>query len=346
VITYLDITDFLQKALHLPVLDVRSPAEYAAGHIPGAFSFPLFSDEERKEVGTTYKQISKQDAILIGLDLFGPKMSGFVRTACELAPAKEVLLHCWRGGMRSGSVAWLLDLAGFEVKLLRAGYKDYRKFALDQFQHTYPLIMIGGMTGSGKTDLLRHLQASGEQMVNLEELASHKGSAFGSIGMSAQPSIEQFENDLALVLARLDRQRRIWLEDENITIGRICLPRSFYQQMQQSTLIQLEIPRQERLGKLTAEYCQVDPALLVEAILRIQKRLGGLATKEALQAIEAGDMEKMVDIALHYYDKAYQFELHKKPFERIIPLALPGVDPVENTRRIIELAEDLKVSQR
>jgi tRNA 2-selenouridine synthase len=343
VISQLDISEFLQEANHLPVLDVRSPKEFAAGHIPGAVSFPLFTDEERKEVGTTYKQVSRADAILIGLDLFGPKMSGFVKTAQQLAPEKEVLLHCWRGGMRSGSVAWLLDLAGFTVKLLRAGYKDYRRFALYQFEQPYPLLLIGGMTGSGKTDLLHHLQQMGEQVVDLERLASHKGSAFGTIGMPPQPSIEQFENNLAWELAPLDRHQRIWLEDESITIGRICIPTSFYRQMQQAPLIRLDVPREARVRKLTEEYCRTDPALLEEAILRIQKRLGGLATKEALQAIAAGDMEKMVDIALAYYDKAYQFELNKKPPDRLIILELPGVDPAENAQRVLELVQELKV---
>jgi tRNA 2-selenouridine synthase len=343
VISHLDIHDFLRGAEKLPVLDVRSPREFAAGHIPGAVSFPLFTDEERKEVGTAYKQVSREDAILIGLDYFGPKMSDFVKAAKDLSPEKEVLLHCWRGGMRSGSVAWLLDLAGFRVNLLQAGYKDYRRFALSQFEQSYPLLLIGGMTGSGKTDLLPYLQESGEQVINLEKLASHKGSAFGGIGLPPQPTVEQFENNLALELARLDRQRRVWLEDESITIGRICLPKPFFDQMSQATVIRLDVPKEARVRKLAQEYCQVEPLVLEQAILRIQKRLGGLATKEALQAIREGDMEKMVDIALSYYDKAYQHELNNKPPHRLIPLELPGVDPQENAHRVLELVQELKV---
>lgn len=342
-ISQLEVKDFLKKASDLPVLDVRSPKEYEAGHIPGAVSFPLFTDEERKKVGTAYKQVSREDALLIGLDFFGPKMSGFVKLAKELAPEKEVLLHCWRGGMRSGGVAWLLDLAGFHVKLLQAGYKSYRRSVLDQFEKPYPLILIGGMTGSGKTDVLPYLQKAGEQVINLEKLARHKGSSFGSIGMPPQPSIEQFENELAQELTAIDADRPVWLEHESITIGRISLPKTFYDQMSRATVIRLDVPKEVRVRKLAEEYCKVNPLLLEQAILRIQKRLGGLATKEALQAIQVGDMEKMVNIALIYYDQTYQYELQKKPISCILPLPLSGTDPEENAQRILAFIKKQKV---
>src|SRR5688572_29358357 len=177
-IRVLAIEEFLQKAEKIPVLDVRAPKEFAAGHIPGALSFPLFSDEERAKVGTKYKQIGHDPAVLLGLDIFGPKMSGFVKAATKLAPEKEIALHCWRGGMRSGSVAWLLDFAGFKVNLLKPGYKGFRHFALEHFEKPYKLLVIGGMTGSGKTKILPFLQQAGQQTIDLEQLARHKGSAF------------------------------------------------------------------------------------------------------------------------------------------------------------------------
>ena len=336
-INHLNITQFLEKAATLPVLDVRAPLEYTAGHIPGAFSFPLFTDEERKQVGTAYKQISRDKAILMGLDYFGPKMSGFVKQATRLAPRKEVLLHCWRGGMRSSGVAWLLDLAGFTVNLLQHGYKDYRRFAISQFEQKYPLVVLGGMTGSGKTEILHQLQEAGESIIDLEKLAHHKGSAFGVIGQLPQNSIEQFQNDLALALYGQNDQNRLWVEDEGISIGRVNIPNPFYDQMQAATLIKIEVPQVERIRKLTQEYCQTDKALLTDAILRIKKRLGGLATKEALQAIETGDMEKMVELALVYYDKAYSFQLANKNPENSITIPLPTTNAAENAGQILEV---------
>ena len=323
----------------MPVLDVRAPLEFTAGHIPGASSFPLFTDEERKQVGTAYKQVSRDKAILIGLDFFGPKMSGFVKLATKLAPKKEVLLHCWRGGMRSNGVAWLLDLAGFTVNLLEHGYKDYRRFALSQFEKKYPLVVLGGMTGSGKTEILHQLQKTGESIIDLENLAHHKGSSFGVIGQLPQTSIEQFENELALVLYQRNTAERLWVEDEGISIGKVNIPKPFYDQMQAATLIKIEVPKAERIRKLAIEYCQTDKTLLNEAILRIKKRLGGLATKEALQAIETGDMEKMVELALVYYDKAYSFQLANKNPQQIITISLPTTNAAENARQILEVLQ-------
>ncbi len=331
------IQEFLEKAKSLPVLDARAPKEYELAHIPEAKSFPIFSDEERAKVGTAYKQQGHDPAVLIGLDLFGPKMSEFVKEAGKLAPQKELLVHCWRGGMRSGAMAWLLDFAGFKVHLLQGGYKSYRHFIQEQFSVRHPLVILGGLTGSGKTELLPYLQKLGQQVIDLEKLASHKGSAFGSINMPAQPSTEMFENLLATELLTLNRQQPLWLEDESTTIGKVFMPKTFYDQMQQAPVIKLEIPKEVRIQKLAAEYCRTDKAVLEASILKIQKRLGGLATKEALEAIATGDMEKMVDIALTYYDKAYTFELDKK--QRVLPLPLPGIDPEENAHQILQFAK-------
>ncbi|HSI90978.1 MAG TPA: tRNA 2-selenouridine(34) synthase MnmH [Adhaeribacter sp.] len=337
-INRIPISEVLRLKENLPLLDIRSPKEFAAGHIPGALSFPLFSDEERHQIGTAYKQINQERAVLMGLDFFGPNMSKMVKQAKKLAPQKEVLLHCWRGGMRSQSVAWLLDLAGFTVHLLDLGYKSYRHFALEKFEEKYPMLLIGGSTGSGKTDILQELQKLGEPVIDLEKLANHKGSAFGTIGMPPQSTIEQFENDLALELAALNRNKTTWLEDESKSIGRVNIPKPFHEQMRAAPVLKLEIPREVRVRKLAEEYCQVEKAVLSNSITKIQKRLGGLATKEALTAIEAGDMEKMVEIALVYYDKAYTFELEHKENIQIITVPLETTNAAENAEIVLEVA--------
>ncbi len=338
-ITKIPISEVLHLKASLPLLDIRSPKEFAAGHIPGAISFPLFSDEERHIIGTTYKQVSQEKAVLKGLDFFGPNMSKMVKQALKLAPQKEILLHCWRGGMRSQSVAWLLDLAGFNVHLLDFGYKSYRHFALETFAQTYPILILGGATGSGKTEILTELQKLNEQTIDLEKLANHKGSAFGTIGMPPQGSIEQFENDLALELAALNLNRTTWLEDESGSIGKVNLPKPFYDQMRAAPVLKVEIPKEARVKKLAEEYCKVEKEVLAASITKIQKRLGGLATKEALAAIETGDMEKMVEIALVYYDKAYTFELEHKENIQIIKVPLETTNAAENAQIVLEEAK-------
>ncbi|AHJ95929.1 tRNA 2-selenouridine(34) synthase MnmH [Hymenobacter swuensis] len=332
----LPLTDFLQGHSESPILDVRAPVEYAHGHMPGAVSFPLFSDEERARIGTTYKQMSQDKAVLLGLDFFGPKMSQLVKLAQKLAPHKRVRVHCWRGGMRSGAVLWLLELAGFQVELLDKGYKDYRRWALAEFAQPRALWVLGGLTGSGKTDVLHILADRQQPVLDLEGLANHKGSAFGSIGQPASPTQEQFENNLAAELAAFTPDTTIWVEDESRTIGPVHLPAPLYEQMHAAPLLLLEVPRQQRVRKLAEEYGRHDPAALATSILRIRKRLGGLVTKEALAAIGEEDMEKMVSLVLDYYDRTYSHGLEGR---RIIPVPSDTCDPAVNAELVMRTAQ-------
>lgn len=323
------------------MLDVRAPKEHAAGHIPGAISFPIFSDDDRAVVGTAYKKQGHDPAVLLGLDLFGPHMSGFVKEAKKLAVNNELLVHCWRGGMRSNAMAWLLDFAGFKVYLLEGGYKTFRHLVLEECAKTRPFILLGGMTGTGKTDILPYLRDLNQQVIDLEGIANHKGSSFGGIDMPPQPSTEHFENQLGLELLQLDPLQTVWLEDEDITIGRVVLPKPFFEQMQQSVTIVLDAPKSLRIKKLAEEYCRTDTALLEAAILRIKKRLGGLDTQNALNAIASGDMEQMVGIVLSYYDKAYTYKLDKK--QHSLTLKLKNLDLAENAKQVIQLAKQHKL---
>jgi tRNA 2-selenouridine synthase len=327
----ISIQEFMDRAQKLPVLDVRAPKEFSTGHIPAAHSFPIFDDEQRAIVGTAYKQQGHDPAVLLGLDLFGPRMSGFVKEAEKLAINKELLVHCWRGGMRSGAMAWLLSFAGFKVHLLEGGYKAFRHLMLEQFEKPFQPLILGGLTGSGKTDILHYLQKFGEQVID------HKGSAFGAIGMEPQPSTEHFENLLGMQLLKANPEQSVWLEDESSTIGRVVLPKPFFNQMLSAPTIMLKVPQKLRVQKLTEEYCRAEKEKLSGAILRIKKRLGGLATKEAIEAIEKGDMERMVEIALSYYDKTYQFDLNKR--KQVLQLELHSISPEENAEIIMQFAK-------
>lgn len=316
----IDIDSFLTISKTIPVFDVRSPAEYSHAHIPNAMSLPLFTDEERKVVGTLYKQKSKQDAIKAGLDFFGVKMKVMVEEVEAIFKKKNVLInadnkpsvivHCWRGGMRSAGVAWLLDLYGFKVYTLIGGYKSYRKWVLAQFEKQYPLNVVGGYTGSGKTEIIKGLIKKNIPAIDLEEIAVHRGSAFGNIGLPKQPSQEQFENKLALQLYNCTLQAQekhlpIWLEDESQRLGDVNIPRVFWEQMRFATLFFLDLPFEERLIHTVNMYGNLDKMKMIGAIIRIKKRLGGLEAKEAVSAFIEDRLEDCFRILLKYYDKQY-----------------------------------------
>lgn len=304
--TRIQIEEFLSLAQQHPVLDVRSPGEYAHACIPSAHSFPLFTDEERKVVGTSYKQQSREDAIKIGLDYFGPKMRAMVEEAERIASNnKTILVHCWRGGMRSAAIAWLLDLYGFKVYTLAGGYKAFRQWALRQFARPYNINILGGYTGSGKTIVLEEMARRKHQVVDLEGLANHKGSAFGALGRGAQPTQEMFENRLALALAKVKGDEPIWMEDESRRIGNLNIPADLWSTMRTSPVFFLDIPAEVRLQHILDEYGGFKKEDLVATIMRIRKRLGGLATRDAINHLLDDNVQDSFRILLRYYDKFY-----------------------------------------
>ena len=303
----LAIAAFLNHGASTPILDVRSPSEYAAGHIVGAVSMPLFSDEERAVVGTAYKQQGHLPAFEIGIAMVGPKMAGFVAQARQLVGAGGALhIYCWRGGMRSGSVAWLLAQAGFDVQTLRGGYKAYRHYVQAVLGQAWPLRVLAGPTGSGKTDVLLQIAKEGGQVIDLEGLACHKGSSFGGIGQKPQPRVEDFENQLATQLLAMDATKPIWLEDESQGIGKVFILKAFYEQMQKAPVYALETTLEQRIARLVQDYAMLPQDELAAAIIRLQTRLGPQHAKAALAALAAGDYAEVARIALVYYDKAYK----------------------------------------
>lgn len=239
-----------------PILDVRSPGEFAQAHIPGAISFPLFSDEERSQVGICYKQEGRDRAVELGFAIAGPKLADMIAQAKEIAPDRRVRIHCWRGGMRSGAVAWALGMVGFEVTTLKGGYKAFRHWAMRQNERPLSVLTLSGMTGTGKTNILAALSAQGEQVLDLEAIANHRGSSYGALGLPPQPSTEQFENLIAMQWSKFDRDRPVWIEAESRGIGRCRVPIGIFNQMKQAPILQVVRPRSERL------------ALLVESTLR------------------------------------------------------------------------------
>jgi tRNA 2-selenouridine synthase len=336
--TLLDPTAFLQGTAIL--LDTRSPSEFAAGHIPGAVSFPLFTDAERAQVGTCYKQVGPDAAIELGLELIGPKMVGFVRQAKKLAPVgespRQVRLHCWRGGMRSSSMAWLLETAGFKVDLLEGGYKSFRRWCRTTLATPKPIVTLGGMTGTGKTNLLYKLADRGEQILDLEAIAHHRGSSYGALGLPPQPSQEQFDNNLAIAWQPLTADRPIWIEAESRRIGVCRVPDELFLPMQAAPVLQVERSIAERIAILAAVYGDSDPEDLVAATERIVKRLGGLEAARAIASIRQGDLKPAIAIALDYYDKTYLYDLQRRGVP-ITPIAATGLTDGDVADRLMRM---------
>jgi tRNA 2-selenouridine synthase len=310
--TELAPSEFLEKSFFTPIIDVRSPKEYENGHIPGAINIPLFEDDERSIVGILYKNQGRKEAIRKGLEIVGPKMSSMVDQALTIAKDGEVLVHCWRGGMRSSSVAWLFEASDFRVSILQGGYKNYRHYIRENMLDNRKLLVLGGLTGTGKTNIIRALRKAGEPAIDLEGLANHRGSAFGSVGLYSQPSTEHFENLLYEQMQKMPQHSFVWIEDESRRIGEIFIPEYFHQELRKARVIFVQVDDGERMSVLLDEYARQPPEELVLAIEKLRKRFGGLMTQQALDSVNHGNYERVIELLLPYYDKLYAYGLSKR----------------------------------
>ncbi|MDR2489058.1 MAG: tRNA 2-selenouridine(34) synthase MnmH [Desulfovibrio sp.] len=300
----------------VPLADVRSPLEFAGGHIPGAVNIPLFSDAERAEVGELYARKGREEAVMRGLGHVGPRLAALAeagRALCRRRAAGEIALYCSRGGMRSAAVGWLLSSTGLCVHVLDLGYKSFRRHALAVFERPVNLRVLGGKTGVGKTMVLERMAARGAQVVDLENLARHRGSAFGALAGTTQPSREQFENTLALALAAKDSRLPVWVEDECENLGGVNLPRPFFLHLRASPMVILESSDAARLARVLQDYGDLPREDIRRGLERIKKRLGGLEHRRALASLEEGDLPHLAGILLGYYDRAYARQVLNRP---------------------------------
>ncbi|WP_320674460.1 tRNA 2-selenouridine(34) synthase MnmH [Prochlorococcus sp. MIT 1341] len=328
-----------------PLVDVRSPSEFSQGHYPGSINLPLFSDEERKEVGKTYKKAGREKAILLGLKYTGPKMERLASSLLKIARTEgittkgnhpnQIRIYCWRGGMRSSSMAWLAELIDLNPILLNGGYKSYRNWALEQFGKSFSLKLIGGRTGTGKTDLLIALEKQGEAVIDLEGVANHRGSSFGGFGLPKQPTSEQFENLLAEELQKcIDKQAtKIWLEDESANLGLCRIPHLLFQQMKKAPILEITRTEKERIEKLVEVYSHFGKHSLEEATLRIARRLGPQRTSRAIASIHEEDWAEACKEIINYYDRCYDHQLDNAPSR--ISINVSGLNPTKAAKKLL-----------
>ena len=306
------------------IIDVRSPDEFLVDHIPGALNFPVLDNDQRKKVGTTYKQVNPFEAKKLGAGLIAKNIGDHVvKHFSYKSKNYKPYIYCWRGGQRSKSLATILSAIGWRVALLRGGYKNYRSQVLDGFKNKVKhlsFIILGGVTGVGKTKVLNALQSMGHQVLDLEGLANHKGSLLGGLVDIKQPHQKYFESLIFQKLSSYEPTRPVWIESESHKIGDCSIPPCLWDVLKSCPVIELSAPTHERVQFLMDEYPHyVDETDKLKNHLKTSKRFVGSGEyKEFELAINKGEIEKAVVILLEsYYDPSYK-NASKKWFK--IPL--------------------------
>ncbi|GAC1470762.1 MAG: tRNA 2-selenouridine(34) synthase MnmH [Desulfuromonadaceae bacterium] len=292
------------------LIDVRTPLEFEEDHIPGAHNVPLLSNEERVEVGTIYKQTGPVEARRRGLELTCSRFYGMVDRIISLSAGRPIVVYCWRGGLRSLSVATLVEMCGTPARQLAGGYKSFRNHVIDHFERCdfpSPLIVMHGMTGTGKTEFINGLDPVQWATIDLEGVACHRGSAFGALGLEQDFTQKHFESVLWDAFRQLPADRPIVLEGESQRIGKYSLPGSLYQKMTESCKVWCHASIETRIERLTVEYARPEyRGEIQEALERIRKKLGGTRYAELKSMIEGWDVEGIARGLIEgYYDRVY-----------------------------------------
>ncbi|MBO9677778.1 MAG: tRNA 2-selenouridine(34) synthase MnmH [Acidovorax sp.] len=322
------------------LIDARSPAEFAIDHLPGAINCPVLDDEERRIVGTLYKQQGAFEARRVGGAMVAANLAHHLRTRFADRPAHwKPLVYCWRGGMRSGSMVTWMRLVGWDAQQLAGGYKAWRRHVIDTLESQaprLPLRVLCGATGSAKTRVLQALANQGQQTLDLEALARHRGSVLGAWPGVDQPSQTAFETQIVHALDAIDPQRPVFIEAESARIGRLNVPQPLVQRLRSSPCIEVQATASARLAYLLRDYAGLadDPALLARQLGTL-KELHGRQVIERWQAwAEARALEPLFSelMALHYdplYARSQSTHLHQWSQRQRVPaddLSPPAID--------------------
>jgi tRNA 2-selenouridine synthase len=339
--------EFLDRSAKGLLLDVRSEKEFDHAHIPGAVNMPLLNNYNRHLVGIEYKRKGREAAVQLGFKLVGPMFHEFIVRVNEIKTNNnnEIFIYCWRGGMRSNIMAWILSMAGNRVTLLKGGYKSFRNLILETLNQKHKIRIVGGHTGCGKTEILQELKKMNSKIVDLEALANHRGSAFGNLGLPSQPSNEYFENLLGLQWMTFNENDIVWMESESRSIGTVKVPDSVFDQMQAAPMFEVLSPVERRKKRILDEYGVFTMEELAECTKKIKKRLGNLRLTEALNALEEGRMSDWLDVLIEYYDKTYAHSLSvRKPTEKVEINVSEDETTESIAKRLLEINKDKMVA--
>lgn len=334
------LTDLLakQKREAYTLIDVRSPKEYEEATIPGSINIPVFTDEERAEVGTLYKQVSQEAAKDRGLEIFSAKLPMFINEFKQIHTPMTVF--CWRGGMRSKTAATVLDLMGIHVSRLHGGIKSYRQWVVAELEkETFSpdLYVLNGHTGCGKTIMLDRLAKKGYPVIDLEKMANHRGSIFGQIGLVPNKQ-KKFESLLVQAMLQYADEPFVFIEGESKRIGKATLPDFFYEKKENSLQLFVELPFERRVDIILEEYHPTDnPDMFLEAFRLIKKHIQPAIASEIENALQARDYRTAVKLLLeHYYDPRYDHHGDKYDTDQVISIdALTVDDAIDQVEKFI-----------
>ncbi|WP_077324260.1 tRNA 2-selenouridine(34) synthase MnmH [Virgibacillus siamensis] len=320
-ITLDELLNKQQKESHT-IIDVRSPGEYHDATIPGSINIPVFSDEERTEVGTLYKQVSQEAAKKRGLEIFSAKLPQFIEQFNQMDSPKTVF--CWRGGMRSKTAATVLYLMGIHVYRLDGGYRSYRQWVVETLKNLEfkpELYVLNGNTGSGKTILLNELSRKGYPVIDLEEMAGHRGSIFGQIGLKPNNQ-KKFESLLVQKLLRFRDAPFVFIEGESKRIGKVTIPEILYHKKEQGMQLFIDLPMDERVRNILDDYQPWNsPDEFLDAFYRIKKRIHTPVAAEIEEGLQQGNYHNAVKLLLeYYYDPRYEHSARRYPENQTIHL--------------------------
>lgn len=306
------VDEFINKQDQYQLIDVRSPTEYKQAHIPGAVNVPLLNDEERVIVGTVYRNEGADRAKQVGLSLVAPRLPQIVAQILQHAEKKELVVYCWRGGMRSRSVCHVLAALNYSARQLIGGYKAFRRY-IHQYLETkklnVPVFVLNGLTGVGKTRIIKLLQEHKLPALDLEGMANHRGSVFGAVGLGQARSQKDFEALLVMELIKLQKAQYLIVEGEGRKIGPVILPDFLYQAMSDGPHILLEADLSIRVARIVEEYQGKSEHCdeLAAAVKKLQKKLGQEKVNMLLSLIEQKKLHEAAKIlCTDYYDQYYR----------------------------------------
>jgi len=347
VIRHLDRADKIALAVFPDIIDVRSPSEFAADHLPGAINLPVLDDVERAQVGTIYVQQSRLEARKLGAALVARNIASHLLGGLNSkTSAYEPLIYCWRGGQRSAAMATVLDQIGWRPTLLSGGYRTYRRAvsgALKTIGDSIQIVLLGGHTGTAKTAMLAEVKALGIQTLDLEGLAGHRGSILGEFVGKVQPLQKMFESRLAHELGNLDLSRPVLVEAESSKIGQLNVPEPLWRAMCTAPMIEMYCSTAERAQYLVNTYRDLtdDPVRLMDVLGRIPERYGRKTLDLWLSLAESGDYQSLaLQLMETHYDPAYNRWDRNHPHAR---LAKIGLDNLSNASLTTAAGEILRV---
>ena len=300
-------------------VDVRCPREYNKGHYTKAINIPIFSDEEYHNLGQTYKAKGENIATKLGYEYALNSRTNIINKIKEVNK-NNFIIYCARGGMRSKGFQNIINNKKYKTLRLKSGYKAIRNHVLNSFKEQRKVVVIAGSTGTGKTTIINKMKEKGHNIIDLEKLANHRGSAFGDLGITKQVSQQQFENDLSYFWSQTFPNKDVFIESESRKIGKVSIPSEIWEQMQKGLYLKIDMDIDRRVENLIKDYGDYSKFDLEIRIRQISRKLGGQNVKIALEYLESNSLHTLCKFLLeNYYDKMYRtaYEKRESKKERI-----------------------------